>query len=124
MAKKILLVEDYDDFRKTVREYLKSQDESLEIYEAVSGELGIVTALREKPDVILMDLRLPNINGIETAGRIKKHLPHSKIIALTMFESETFREAFKSNDISDYIGKSELYEKLMPLLQKYFKEKN
>ncbi len=118
---KILLIEDYEDFRKIVKEYLKSQDDSFEIFEASSGELGIVAALREKPDIILMDIRLPNINGIDAAGRIRQYLPHCKIIVLTMFEGETFREVFKSVDINGYLGKSELYEKLMPLIHKCLK---
>lgn len=118
---KILLVEDYDDFRKIVKDYLKSQDSDFEIFEASSGELGIVAALREKPDIVLMDIRLPNINGIDAANRIRQYLPSCKIIVLTMFEGETFREVFKSADISGYLGKSELYDKLMPLIHKCLK---
>lgn len=120
-GKRILLIEDYDDFRKIVADYLKTQDASFEIFEASSGELGVVTALREKPHIILMDIRLPNMSGIDTAAKIKKYLPDCKIIALTMFETAAFREVFKSGDISAYVGKSELHEKLMPLIQKYFK---
>ena len=120
-GKRILLIEDYEDFRKTVREHLESQSESFDIFEASSGELGIITALREKPDIILMDIRLPNMNGIDAAERIRKYLPNCKIIALTMFEDEAFREVFKSGDINAYLGKSELHEKLMPLIRKYLK---
>ena len=122
MYKKILLIEDNDDFRNIVKDFLKTQDEDFQIFEASSGELGIVEALRDKPDIILMDIRLPNANGIDTAARIKKYLPSCKIIVLTMFETETFRNVFKSHDISAYLGKSELYDKLMPLIRKIFKE--
>ena len=122
MNKKILLIEDHDDFRNIVKDFLKTQDDHLQIFEAPSGELGIVEALREKPDIILMDIRLPNANGIDTAARIKKYLPHCKIVVLTVFETEAFKNVFKSSDIVAYLGKSELYEKLMPLIRKMFKE--
>ena len=48
---------------------------------------------------------------------IKKYLPQCKIIVLTMFETEAFKSVFKSSDIVAYIGKSELYEKLMPCIK-------
>ncbi len=117
MPTKILIIEDHDDFRAMVKSYLEKQDIQLQVFEAPTGESGVIKALREKPDIILMDIRLPNMNGIDAAGRIKKYLPECKIIVLTMFETEAFRNVFKSQDIEAYIGKSELYEKLVPLLK-------
>lgn len=117
MPTKILIIEDHDDFRAMVKSYLEKQDLSMEVFEAPTGESGVVKALREKPEIILMDIRLPNMSGIDAAGRIKKYLPECKIIILTMFETEAFRSIFKSQDIEAYIGKSELYEKLVPLLK-------
>ena len=102
----------------TVRNYLEKMDDSLEIYEAASGESGVLKAMREKPDIVLMDIRLPDISGIDAASQIKKIFPSSKIIILTMFETEAFREVFKSNDIEAYLGKSELYDKLMPTIDR------
>lgn len=124
MCVKILLIEDFDEFRVLVKDYLKSQDSNFKIFEASSGELGVVAALRERPDLILMDLRLPQDNGLTTAGRIKKYLPGCKIILLTMFETEAFKKAFKSNDIMAYIGKSEIYDKLMPVIREAMDKKN
>lgn len=124
MNRKILLIEDHEEFRKIVRIYLKKQDNSLEVFEASTGELGIVKALREKPSIVLMDIGLPNMSGIDAAGRIKKYLPDCKIIVLTMFETEAFREVFKSSDITAYIGKSELFEKLMPLIEEHLEVAN
>ena len=117
MPTKILIIEDHDDFRAMVKSYLEKQDLPMEVFEAPTGESGVVKALREKPEIILMDIRLPNMSGIDAAGRIKKYLPGCKIIILTMFETEAFRSIFKSQDIEAYIGKSELYEKLVPLLK-------
>ena len=124
MIKKLLIVEDHEDFRVTLKGYLASQKLGLEIYDAESGEEALEQSQRLNPDIILMDIRLPNMNGIDVAGQIKKFLPTAEIIVLTVFETASFRETFKSKDISDYIGKSELYEKLIPRIKSILKGKN
>ena len=123
MAKKILIVEDHKDFRETVKNFLEGQNLDLQISEADSGEMGIGIAVKEKPDIILMDIRLPDMNGLEAASEIKKRIPECLIILLTMFETEAFRSVFKSNDIAAYIGKSELYDKLIPQIREILKQK-
>ena len=121
MPGKILIIEDHDDFRSVIRKHLESQPLDLEIFEASSGELGISKALREKPQIILMDIRLPGISGMEAAGKIKKFLPAVEIIVLTMFETDAFQKVFKTDDVTVYIGKSELYERLVPEIKKIFR---
>jgi len=124
MTAKILIIDDHDDFRQMVKNHLAAQHLDMEIFEASSGELGIEKALREKVNIILMDIRLPNINGIDAATRIRRHLPECRIVVLTMFETEAFRKVFKSGDITAYIGKSELYDKLVPVIKGILKEIN
>jgi len=124
MNKRLLIVEDHADFRKIVKAYLESQKLNLEIRDVESAEEAIEEAGRFKPDIILMDIRLPNMNGIEAATEIKKALPNCEIIVLTVFETAGFRAIFKSKDIAAYIGKSELYEKLVPRLKIIIKNGN
>ena len=115
---KILIIDDHDDFRKIVKSHLETNELGVEIFESDSGELGIVKALREKPEIVLMDIRLPGMNGLEAASKIKEYLPNCEIIILTMFETEAFKKVFRSEHINAYIGKSELYDKLIPHIQK------
>ena len=56
------------------------------ICEATDAEMAIAQAEKCQPDIILMDIQLPGINGIEATRRIVKQNPHAKIIILTMFE--------------------------------------
>ena len=114
--KKILIVEDHEDFRTMVKQHLKAQDISDEIIEADSAELGIALAVREQPHVILMDIRLPEMNGIDAAIKIKELVPRCQIIVLTMFETDVFKNVFKTDAVAAYLGKSELYEKLVPTI--------
>ncbi|OGX08895.1 MAG: hypothetical protein A2Z88_10105 [Omnitrophica WOR_2 bacterium GWA2_47_8] len=121
MRLKILIIEDNDDFREVVREYIQKENFDLAILEASDGDLGVAIALKEKPDIVLTDIRMEGLNGLEAASEIKQCLPNCTVIALTMFETESFRKVFKTNDINEYIGKSELYEKLIPTLERYIK---
>lgn len=123
MSVKILIVEDHDDFRKTVRAHLERQDFRWEVTEAASGELGVSLALREQPHIILMDIRLPGMNGIDAANKIKVHIPESDIVLLTMFETEAFKKVFQSENVTAYVGKSELYEKLVPIIKEILASK-
>ncbi len=121
MSAKILITDDHDEFRAIVKSYLAESDQQFQIHEASSGESGVVLAIKERPDIVLMDIRLPGITGLDAAKQIKKKVPDCKIIFLTMFETQAFREAFSSEDVDAYIGKSELYESLLPLIKKILK---
>lgn len=123
MQARILIVEDHEDFRQQVKHYLETQDLPFEIFEAGDGEAAVSLAQVKHPEVILMDIRLPDISGLDAANRIKNFLPNSEIVVLTMFETEAFRKVFKSDDIVEYLGKSELYEKLVPVLRKILAKK-
>ncbi len=122
MKTKILIVEDNHDFRNMVKCFLEKQGFGFEVLEAPTGLLGVEKALEQRPNIILMDIRLPSLNGIEASSQIKKIFPECKIIILTMFESPREREVFKNDNIDDFLGKSEVYEKLIPTIQKYLKE--
>lgn len=123
MNLKILIVDDHDDFRKAVRKHLENQNLGVEVLEADCGEVGVAMAAHRLPDIILMDIRLPGIDGLDAASQIKSQFPDSKIIFLTMFETQAFRDAFAIDAASDYIGKSDLYEKLVPAIKQILEKK-
>ena len=82
---RILLVEDHEDNRRIVRDLLTSA--GYELAEATSGEDGVAMASTQAPDLILMDIQLPGIDGYEATRRIKadtagRHIP---IIAVTSY---------------------------------------
>ena len=117
MIKKILLVDDHDDFRATVKDFLIGQDPGLEIYEASSGETGVLKASSVKPDIVLMDISLPNENGFEAARQIMEEQPGCNIIILTLFDVSIFKKAAEKIKVKSFIGKNEVYNKLMPAIK-------
>jgi two-component system cell cycle response regulator DivK len=85
MSKRILIVEDHEDNRRIVRDLLTSV--GYELIEAVTGEEGVEFAERHVPDLILMDIQLPGLDGYEATRRIKSkaELRAIPIIAVTSF---------------------------------------
>ena len=87
-AIKVMIVEDYELTRLGLRYTLIEFEHIDVIGEANSGENAIEVAKRTHPDVILMDLGLPKMNGLEATVQIKESLPNTKIIMLTSHERE------------------------------------
>jgi DNA-binding NarL/FixJ family response regulator len=85
---RILIAEDSAPFRQGLRNLLQSVDDVEVVGEATTGEETIQLANRLQPDVILMDIRMPGINGIEATRQIIYASPHISILMLTMFEDD------------------------------------
>ena len=85
MSRRILVVEDHEENRRIMRDLLTAA--GYEMIEALTGEEGIVLAERERPDLILMDIQLPGLDGYETTRRIKAQpaLRAIPIIAVTSY---------------------------------------
>ena len=85
MTRRILLVEDQEDNRRIVRDLLSSV--GYELVEAVTGADGVRLAQRDRPDLILMDIQLPGLDGYEATRRIKGNpaLRHIPIIVVTSY---------------------------------------
>ena len=83
--KRILVIEDEEDNRRIVRDLLTSV--GYEIIEAVTGEEGVTAAETQRPDLILMDIQLPGLDGYEATRRIKANLAlrHIPIIVVTSY---------------------------------------
>src|SRR5262245_12934035 len=120
MSKRILVVEDQEDNRRIVRDLLTRS--GYEIVEATTGEEGVALAEMQHPDLILMDIQLPVIDGYEAARRIKANpaLHHIPIIALTahamMGDEDKARAAGCDDYLSKPIDEDLLFEKLAHFL--------
>ena len=79
---KILCVTDQDELRDLVHQNFGN---FFDLFEATCEEDGIAMALENKPDVVLMDLGMHHLSGVDAAREIRKVLPHTKIIMLTMY---------------------------------------
>lgn len=85
---KVIIVEDYKLTRVGLRSALNDFENIQVVGEAASGEEGLEKIFELKPDVVLMDLGLPKMNGLETLEKLKKKLPACNVIVLTSHERE------------------------------------
>jgi len=85
VSKRILVIEDTEDNRRILRDLLT--DAGFELLEASDGEQGIAMATEHRPDLILMDIQLPLVDGYEATRRIKANpdLRHIPIVAVTSY---------------------------------------
>jgi len=105
-----LIAEDHDDFRRLVRAQLEGKTQCSVIVEASDGLQAIQRAEELQPELILLDLALPKVNGMDAARRIQKVAPHSKIVILSQDRSpEIVREALRIGALG-YLLKSDAIE--------------
>ena len=114
----ILIIEDHKDFRQAVRQFLEVSQVKADLLEASSGEEGVLLARRSRPEIILMDFWLRGINGVEAATQIKESVPECSIILLTMFDLKDVQPLVNKEVIKEFISKSDLFEKLVPSINK------
>ena len=84
----VLVANDHPVFRRGMRAILGAEPDTELVGEATDGEEAVARALELRPDVILMDLNMPNVNGIEATRRILDANPETAILMLTMFEDD------------------------------------
>ena len=105
MSKRILVVEDTEDNRNIIRDLLTSA--GFEMIEAITGEEGVAMAARHKPDLILMDIQLPVIDGYEATRRIKA-IPELKsipVIAVTSYALAGDEQKTRDAGCDGYVAK-------------------
>ena len=101
----VLIVEDNDKNMKLARDVLRAK--GYETLEAVTGEEGVKLALEKNPDLVLMDIQLPGINGIEAFRQIRADANTARIpvVALTASVTPTDRSAITAAGFDAFIGK-------------------
>ena len=102
---KLLLVEDFEDTRLVLR--LQLEDIGFIVFEAENGQVAVETAIREKPDVILMDLTLPLMDGFAATKLIRQNeeLKNVPVIAITAHQEVDFSSDAKASGFDAYVTK-------------------
>jgi NarL family two-component system response regulator LiaR len=114
----VLIVDDHEVVRNGIRSYLMTTPDFDVIGEAASGEEALKLVSEQIPDVVLMDLILPGMDGVETTRQVKKISPRTQVVVLTSFHDDAHVfPALKAGAIS-YILKDMKMEKLVEALRK------
>jgi DNA-binding NarL/FixJ family response regulator len=116
-ALRVLIADDHPLFRHGIRELLKLASDIQVIGEATTGEVAITQAEALHPDVILMDVNMPGVNGIEATRRILHDSPHIRILVVTMFEDDGTVFAAMRAGARGYILKDAEKENMLRAIQ-------
>jgi len=116
---RVLLVDDSPLFLNRASQWLAKQPGIDIVGQATSGEEGVKLVLRLNPDLVVMDLAMPIMNGHEAAQQIKHRLKATRVILISMHNHESFSE--NSLLYSDgFVPKDDLHSRLIPLIWALF----
>lgn len=113
---KALIVDDDPRFRRRLAEFLSEQTDVEVVSESMSGEEAIMLVRALKPDLVLMDIRLPGMNGLEAIRWIKIEMPHVEVIVLTTFELEEYRQEALAVGADAFVVKRRMLKELIPAI--------
>ncbi len=102
---RILIAEDHQTVREGVKLLVNAQSDMEVVGEAGDGELAIEEALRLLPDIILMDISMPNLNGLKATTRLRRQLPDIKIITLTRHTDDGYLQQLIAAGANGYVLK-------------------
>jgi len=111
MNKKILIIEDEADMQELIKIYITRSNLDVEIYSSYDGESGVKTYKElmekgEKPDVVIMDLKLPGMDGVEAKKRIRKMDKDAVIYGFTAFFDTDWAEELKKAGAKEVIPRT------------------
>jgi DNA-binding NarL/FixJ family response regulator len=112
----ILLVDDHDAMRGLLRELIGAAFPACRVLEASSGEAAVELCRAEKPEVVVMDILLPGMTGIQATRRIKALLPHAQVVMHSSNDASPYRDDSAAAGASAFVAKSQSHSKLVPAI--------
>lgn len=122
MGIRLLVVDDDPGFRETLRVLLAQWEEAVVLGEAGSGEEALRLADALRPDVVLMDLAMPWMNGLEATRHLKARWPAVAVIIITVHDEEAYRRTALAAGAEAFLVKKTLGVDLWPTLLRIVKK--
>ena len=116
-AQVILIVEDQPVMRAMLREFLGNAFPGWSILAAADGAQAMTLAAEFRPSLVLMDVRLPDANGIELTARMRQLLPDTKVIVVSYLSTPVDIEQARSAGAFAYVAKDHLLTELIPAVR-------
>lgn len=112
----VLLVDDHPAMRQLLREILELHSDINIIGEAATGEEAVAQCVTLKPTVVVIDIQLPTMTGLEATTLIKRQHPSTTVIGLTAGASDSTETAMRNAGASIVLGKDNLLDSLYPAI--------
>lgn len=107
VQQKVLIVDDNAYIRQSVRRTIEHDLEWQVCGEAANGAEGVSAATQMKPDIIVLDLSMPVMNGIEAARQLKRLMPKTRLLMFTSFVTPTLEDAARDVGIEAFVAKGD-----------------
>ena len=117
-----MAVDDNRKFRETLKQHLQEEPEVKVVGEACNGEEAVQLATELKPDLVLMDISMPRVNGFAATKEIKNARPETKVIILSIHKEQAYLTAAKEAGSNGYIVKGDLPTTLLPMIRQVMAE--
>ncbi len=116
----LLLVDDNPTFLRILKRYIEEQGrgEITVAGMATGGNEALTAAAALRPDLILLDLAMPDLHGLEVIPRLRSLLPETGIIALTLMNPESYRQAVLAAGADEFVTKASLDTDLLPAIRR------
>jgi len=114
---KVMLVDDHDLVRTGIKRLLEDHPDIKIVGEATSGEQALELVTENDPDVVLMDINMPGIGGLEATRKLLQRKPKLKIIMLTMHEDDMFAQRLLKAGAMGYLTKGAKVDEILQALQ-------
>jgi DNA-binding NarL/FixJ family response regulator len=118
MTVRTLLVDDNKTFLAAVRNFLVLLPDVEVVGEAHNGWSAVELANTLNPDLVLLDIVMPEMSGLEVAQALKDSLPAPRIVFLSMHDSESYRTAARELGAFGYVGKGDFVADLIPIIDR------
>jgi two-component system, NarL family, response regulator NreC len=113
----VLLVDDHVILRESIRSLLQDEPDIVVVGEAGDGEAAVAEVERTMPDVALMDISMPRLNGLEATRRIKQSHPEIKVLILTIYETGQYLGEMLRVGASGYLVKTATADELVSAIR-------
>lgn len=117
---RVLLVDDHEVMRKGLKTLLNAQPQWSVCAEAANGQEAVDLALKLQPDLIVLDITMPVMNGLQAAAKIRKISPATKIVVLSTHDSPQVKRAALDAGAHAFVTKSETGDQLIKVIESLF----